>query len=354
MRRAGFIVFFWLAALVNLPAAGTNYFCVDCGKGPLTGRIWMTKWGPICNDCYQLPNHCSLCGLPIRPQDGAVQTGDGRLICKFCKPHAVLEEAQAAEIFAGARRGLIELFGRGLALRYPSVKVKLFDVAYWSDQGRPDGLHAFGFASSRRAANGDFTHEVVLLSGRLRSEIEATAAHEYTHLWIHENLPPDHSVDPDVIEGICELSAYQLMRARHDTNQMQRILENPYTHGEIKKLVALDRERGPGWIFRWVKNGATANPDVAARAGPVAKPGVTAVLLPRPLPAALRLEGLLLAGEKRLAIICGETFAAGETESVKLRNRTVMVHCVRIGADSVTVKLDGQPDEITFTMGAKN
>src|SRR5690242_10992722 len=202
MRLLALILILFASAFVS-EAEGTNYFCVVCGKGPLTGRIWISKWGAICDDCYKLENHCSLCGLPVRPGDGSVKTGDGRFICRFDKTNAVLDVADAKEIFADTRRELIELFGKGFALKYPDVTVNLFDVDYWSELGRSDGLHKFGFASTRKTSSGDCTHEVVLLSGRLRTEIAATAAHEYTHLWINENLPRGRSIDRDANEAIC-------------------------------------------------------------------------------------------------------------------------------------------------------
>src|SRR5450755_1779576 len=257
MRQLTLILFFFAAVFVS--SAETNYFCVVCGKGPLTGHIWLHKWGVVCDDCYKLPDHCSICGLPIRPGDGAIQTDDGRFICKFDKTNAVMDVAEAREVFNDARRDLVELYGPSFALNYPDVTVRLFDVDYWSEAGRPDGLHKFGFANTRKTPGGDCTHEVVLLSGRLRNEIAATAAHEYTHLWINENRPPGHVIDSDTTEAICELSGYKLMEERKQPAQMQKILANTYSHGEIIKLVALEKENGIGYILDWVRNGTTTS-----------------------------------------------------------------------------------------------
>lgn len=347
-------VFILLASIFAASATETNYFCVICGQGPLTGRIWMTKWGAICNDCYKLENHCSICGLPIRDGDGSITTGDGRFICKFDKTNAVLDLAEAKEVFADTRRELIELLGRGFALKYPDVTVNLFDVDYWSETGRPDGLHQFGFASTRRTPKGSCTHEVVLLSGRLRTEIAATAAHEYTHLWINENLPPDRSIDRDVNEGICELVAYTLMESEGRTNQTQRILENPYTHGEINKLVALEKERGIGWILNWVKNGATTNLSGATLMMPLAKPVMQFANVPPQLPVALKLNGLLSDGRSRRAIISGVSFAPGETNTVKLRDRTVTVRCREIHGSDVVIEVDGIPKPVVLKIAGGN
>ena len=330
-----------------------HYFCVVCGKGPLSGRIWMSKWGAVCDDCYKLENHCSLCGLPIRDGDGSVKTGDGRFICKFDKPNAVLDVAGAREVFTDTRRELVGMFGRSFALNFPDVTVNLFDVDYWSELGRSDGLHKFGFASTRRTPKGDCTHEVVLLSGRLRNELAATAAHEYTHLWINENRPAGHVIDSDTIEAICELSAYKLMESRSQPEQLQKILDNPYTHGEIKKLVALEKENSVGYILNWVKNGAgaTLETESSALAAPVRTPVIAFTNVPPPLPETLKLSGLLLDGQSRHAIINGVSFAAGEVKNVNLRSRTVRIRCREISRAGVVLEVDGFPGQFTLKIG---
>ena len=352
MRHLALILFLFAAVFAS--AAGeTNYFCVVCGKGPLHGRIWMSKWGAVCNDCYKLENHCSLCGLPVRDGDGCVKTGDGRFICKFDQPNAVLDVAGAREVFADARRELVGLFGRGFLLDFSDVTVNLFDVDYWSEKGREDGLHKFGFSHTRKTRKGDCTHEVVMLSGRLRTELAATAAHEYTHLWINENRPAEHAIDSDTIEAICELSAYKLMEARSQPEQMQRILDNPYTHGEIKKLVTLEKQNGIGSILNWVKNGTgtTLDTESSALAAPVKKSVMTFTNVLPPLPVALRLAGLLLEGQSRRAIISGVSFAPGETKAVILQNRTVQIRCREIQADRAVLEVDGKPEPLMLKIG---
>ena len=351
MRKTALISFFFAAVFVS-SAAETNYFCVVCGKGPLTGHVWLSPWGAICDDCYKLENHCSICGLPIRDGDGHIQTGDGRFICKFDQPNAVLDADAAREIFADARRELVELFGAGFALQFPDVTVNVFDVDYWSEKGRTDGLHKFGFSHTRKTAGGQFTHEVVLLSGRLRNEIAATAAHEYTHLWINENLPSDRQIATDTVEGICELSAYKLMEARALRKQQQKILDNLYTHGEITNLVAVEQETGMGYILNWVKNGATATiQEAAASFAPVKLPPAAFTNLPPSLPTKLKFGGLLVIGADMQAIINGVSFAPGDTKSVKLRDKTVLVHCREVRREEVVLAVDGLSDPVTLKIG---
>ncbi|HZI31374.1 MAG TPA: hypothetical protein VFF11_03475, partial [Candidatus Binatia bacterium] len=100
----------------------------------------------------------------------------------------------------------------------------------------------------------------------------------------------------------------------------------------------------------WVRNGTTTNPDAAALAVPVAKPSLTVTNLPRLLPVALKLDGLLVAGQNRRAIICGESFAPGETKPVQLRGRTVQVRCREIHASDVVLAVDGRPELVTLKM----
>ena len=339
MRRLAFILFLFAASLVAAAAGPTNYFCVVCGQGPLTGRIWLSKWGAVCNDCYQLENHCSICGLPIGKD--FVKTGDGRFICKFDQPNTVLDAAGARAVFANARRELVGRFGRGFALNFPDVTVNLFDVDYWSEKGHTDGLHKFGFSSTRKTAKGECTHEVVMLSGRLRTELAATAAHEYTHLWINENCPANHAMDSDTTEAICELSAYLLMGAERQPEMQRKILENPYTHGKIKTLVALAESRGVTAILDWVKNGETASLDAPVAAN--WKPAGAATGRKIQLPAGLRFTGFFTLGTNAVAIINGLGFAPGERRSLRLRNGAALVVCREIRAGKVLVESNGVP-----------
>jgi hypothetical protein len=345
-RKVIFALFFFAAVLAF--SAGETYYCVVCGKGPLTGRIWMSKWGPVCDDCYQLKDHCSICGLPVKDGDGHITTGDGRFICKFDKTNAILTLDQAKELFEQTRDDVVDIYGRQFGLKYPDVTVNLFDVDYWSERGRENGLHKFGFASTRKTSDGQCTHEVVMLSGRTREEMMGVAAHEYTHLWINENRPADRVIDNDTIEAICELTAYKLMEQKKLPEMQKHILENPYTNGKIKTLVAVERESGTDYILNWVINGKTETFDENANLAPIATTPAPQVFYapPRQLPEGLKFNGLLTIGKDNQAVINGVSFAVGDEKHLKLRGKTVLVHCDEIHDYTVVVELNGSPDQI--------
>jgi hypothetical protein len=336
------------AAVLVASAEETNYFCVLCGKGPLYGTVNVSKWGAVCDDCMKIKDRCAICGLPITKGFG--QTSDGRFICKFCLPNAVLDAYTVREIFTDTRRELVQLFGPGFALQYPDVTVNVFDVDYWSERGRTNDLHKFGFANTRKAGNGRCTHEVAMLSGRLRAETTATAAHEYAHLWINENRPSDRVLDDDTVEAICDLAAYKIMEAESLPAMQTRILDSPYTNGKIKSLVEIEKQRGMAYVMNWVKNGTTSALDTTNASPSVAAPPAQVRVDPPPLPEALKLNGLLVNGQSRRAIICGVTFAPGEEKKVKLRQKTVVVRCREIHDADVVVEVKGEPGRLTLKL----
>ena len=343
LRTPAFILFLF-ATVILAAAEQTNYFCIVCGKGPLTGNIWLHPRGPICDDCEKITDRCSICGLPVRPGDGHLQTGDGRFICKFDKTNVVMTQDQANDLFQQTRDAVVDLYGPQFALKNTTVTVNLFDVDYWSEKGRDNGLHKYGFASSRPSANGVWSHEVVMLSGRTREEMISVAAHEYTHLWINENRPEGHHIDGDTIEAICELTAYKLMGEKRLPETQKRILENPYTNGKIKDLVAVEREGGTDYVLNWVKNGTSETVDAEANLAPVpaTAPAAPFIAAPRVLPQGLKFSGLMAFGRDQTAVINGQEFAAGDQKVVKLRDRSVLVHCLEIHEGEITVEADGK------------
>lgn len=343
----GLFLFAWAAVAA---AAETNYFCIVCGKGPLHGQIWLHSRGPICDNCHKLENHCSLCGLPVRTGDGSAKTGDGRFICKFDKPHAVLDVAVAREIFEDTRHDVTELYGQSFLLKFPEVTINMFDVDYWSEKGRDNGLDKFGFASTRRMPSGQCTHEVVMLSGQLRNQMLITAAHEYTHLWINENRSNDRVIDSDTIEAMCELTAYKLMQKLNLPAMQKKILENPYTHGKIKTLVEIDKRYDTDYVLAWVKNGRTETLEEDAGLSTQAALAEYAYVPPA-LPQALKFIGLLTIGSSHKAVINGVAFAVGEQKQIRLRNQTVLVRCREIQDKAVVLQLNESTSTLTLKLG---
>lgn len=354
MRKLALIIFMFASVFIST-AGETNYFCLVCGKGPLTGQIWLHPRGALCDNCHELENRCSLCGLPVRVGDGSVKTGDGRFICKFDKPNAVLDVDAARDIFANVRQDVVDLYGQQFTLKYPDVTVNMFDVDYWSEKGRTNNLDKYGFASTRRTPSGQCTHEVVMLSGQLRDEMIATAAHEYTHLWINENRPTNRVIAGDSIEAICELTAYKLMQKKNLPALQKRILENPYTHGKIQTLVAIEKRYDTDYVLDWVKNGKTETlEEDAVFFVPASPPPSTPFsYVPPVLPQTLKFSGLMTIGKRHQAVINGVAFAVGDRKPIKLKDQIVLVRCLEMHDENMFVQINDQPDRVTLKRGTE-
>lgn len=360
MRHLALILF--LFAIVGQASAGEtnyydprkeNYHCLVCGKGPLIGQIWTHARGVICDECEKINDRCTICFLPVKAGDGHTKTGDGRFICKFDLPNAVLTAEQAGELFEKVRDEVVNLYGAAFALKNTKVTVTLFDVDYWSEKSTTNSLHKFGFAHSRPADGGKWTHEVIMLSGRTREEMTAVAAHEYTHLWIYENCPTNHSIDGDTVEAICELTAYKLMQQKKLPEMQARILKNSYTNGKIKTLVAVEREGGTDYVLNWVKNGRAENFDENGNLTPLASSAAPPQIsyTPAALPTGLKFSGIMVLGKVRQAVINGAALEAGAQKVIKLRDKSVTVRCKEVHDDAAIVELDESRQPLTLNRG---
>ena len=151
MRKIFLILILFATALDSFAEEQTKYLCNVSGKGPLTGHIWLHPRGAICDDCEKIRDRCTICGLPVKDGDGHLKTGDGRFICKFCKTNGIImTQDQAKDLFEQTRDEVVDLYGPQFALKYTDVTLNLFDFDYWSENGKPNGLHKFGVANTRK------------------------------------------------------------------------------------------------------------------------------------------------------------------------------------------------------------
>ena len=359
----------WLHASAQ-PAAPTGPLtCVVCAKSPLVGKYFVhNKTNFICVDCEALPARCSICYLPAR--EGFSRTPDGRVICRTDLPNVVLNEAEGVQLLARARSELGVVSEGLLTLRTADVVVKMFDVDYWNPKGGGDaagGLHKVGFSSSRAIGGGGFIHNVILLSGRTRSQTMSTCAHEFGHLWLNENLAPTRTLDPDTREAICELFAHKLAARRLDTNEVTRIKENTYTKGVILNAIEFEAREGMPGVVNWVRNrteaalpAATGAPAPAPATATASAPTASAPaapeppreLRPPPPPATkLELRSLLRTSKRTIAVINGERFEPGTEISMLVNGKRHVVRMEEAQENAVLVTVDGAKQ--TLRLGEK-
>ena len=73
--------------------------------------------------------------------------------------------------------------------------------------------------------------------------------------------------------------------------------------------------------------------------------------LPKTLPESLKFGGFIILGTNLQAVINGVAFARGETHRIRLRDKTVSVHCHAVQQEEVVLDVDGVPSPITLKQG---
>lgn len=331
-------------------APGTR--CVVCEKPILQGRVYKHARGIICESCFQIVDHCSVCGLPVR--DGFGKTGDGRLICKRDLPNVVLEQSQLEALFKEATHELYRLSGGQMTLKHPEVHLQLFDVDYWNYQnGTAIPSHLKRLGLSRTTRQGDrVNHSVIVQSAQLKAETLGVCVHEFTHLWINEVVPTNRVIESDTLEALCELMTYKVHSTLNHEEQTERVLTNPYTNGKIREFVQLEERYGMQAILNWITKGtqpqlneATIQHLAQTPAFPAVSPTPTA---PRTGYDRLKLMGILGSKTRRQAMINGKPFALNDELSLTLHGNSVQVKCLEIGDRSVVIKVQGSNAPVTL------
>lgn len=344
-----------------MAAWANNRRCDVCDQLLGNARYWtLHKTNLICEPCHLIPDQCSLCSMPVKL--GFATTSDGRHFCRRHVSQVVLTENDAVAVYRSATDELRRLARGGMELRSPRVPVNLFDTDYWSldkNGTAGDGLHKVGFSRTTWTDNRT-NHSVVLLSGQRREALAAVSAHEYTHLWIHENRPADRVIEPDTVEAICELAAWKLMQARGEKEQMARIETNTYTKGRIHDLLRIEPVIGFGGVLDWVRNGTATN-FAAGGSGPAPAPkndqsaalavwrAATHTARPAP-PDRLRLDGLLHGQNRTIALINGVSVEAGGAAEITLNGTKVRLFVDQIADDHVVVHTNGAAEPVTLTL----
>ena len=308
----------------------------------------------LCHDCATWPDECYICGLPARTD--ATHLPDGRFLCARDAKTAVLDPARAHQICDEIRDKLDRMFSRFMT--WPANvtvgmvdRVDLYDEfsVVGNDFECPDVL---GYIHSRTNQN-RLTHAVSLMTALPLAEFQATCVHEFTHAWVFENVGSARrkTLSRDAHEGFCELMAYLLMDSLHEQEQMNKMLRNTYTRGQINAFIAAEKEYGLNDVLDWMRWGVSGRLKTAdlgdirnvqmPRLVPSAPTNVIVYPRAQTAPDRLVLKGISLLKNEPLALINGTTLAAGETARVRVGTTNLLVHCLSIGARSARVEVVG-------------
>ena len=365
------IVAGWMILAIGvLLAQADDWKCVICGK-PIVREARLVvdqitgETNRVCLDCAKL-DRCFDCGLPVRPGEG-LKLQDGRILCARDSRDVVTSDDAAKEVCQDTVDGMDRLLSRYMTFPEKNVELSVVDKFHLENLFSAPGFHAdgstvYGATASNPLKDGTLVHTVDVLSYLGKPRLQAVCAHEYTHTWLNENLSPSRkaTLDRNSIEGFCELVAYKFMESRQDAQQMKIILNNTYTRGQVKVLLAADAKYGFNTVVEWIEHGDDIRLEnesldrvraVRDRAySPATAPSVAWAPVPTaPLtavPSTLVLKGISGTEQRRFALINNSTFEKMEHGSVRVGQTNVSLRCLEIQKDSVIVQLDGSKDKL--------
>jgi len=312
----------------------------------------------LCVDCDKITTRCSLCRIPIK--DKGFRTSDGRWICPRDVPRVVLNEDDARELFESAREAAVDVVGNFFALKNSTVNVHVSDV--FDITTSTDNLDTVAISKSTPTST-EIVHYVSVCTGLPKQETFYSCVHEYTHLWINENIH-QHEIEHYTREGLCELVSYKVAEARGDAVAQKRILSNTYTKGVIADLVQYAREEDLPAVLNWVSNGTTrtlAEGAATAAALKMKPPEIPLdvqislaqqaqqALLARPGHQTLALSGMIKTPKGTVVLITGGVILGkGESGLINLNGKQSHIRCVDILSNAAVVQLENSTNILTL------
>jgi hypothetical protein len=309
----------------------------------------------VCKACSQETTRCVVCEQPVPPEIG-LRLPDGRAYCAEDAKTAVMSEESARNLFTKARQEATELLTAYPPLADRNIEIHLvtreeFNRQYRKTPGIDDPSRLLGLTISRRADEGKLEHDIYLLHGLPEEEFLAVCAHEYTHTWLHEREKKTRQLHKDTAEGVCEFIAYKVVEKLGFEREEQRILDSTYTHGQVIALIAAEKEYSFYRLVRWITDGVDSwlNSDElprllvlreVAEEARVSFPWIAEK--PSPVPDKLVLKGLSGPANRRFALINNATLSMGEQTRVRIAASNLLVRCLSITSNAVTIQVQGE------------
>lgn len=315
----------------------------------------------VCEPCSKLASKCFVCRMPVRQQGR--QLSDGRWLCAKHHDVGVFSELEALRIYEETRRELTGIL-TGHGVMPSTISVSLVDGTQLrkQNQAMPSAHEDFtivGLTRTKWDGKKDFQHSISLLNGLSRERLAAVCAHEYTHAWLHENIPQGRQLDRDTVEGFCELVAFKLMTQRKEEIEKKVILANAYTRGQVNAFVQAESAQHFHRIIDWVKTGVdSAVPESNQGAELTTHASVTPpAVWPPPaalhtlVPDTLVLKGISGSKSRMFALINDCTLTRNEEGKVRIGATNLVVRCIEIRERSVVIQVKGSEAKVELFLG---
>ena len=366
------VCLWWLIALLfagkSFAALTADDLCPVCGKRFGRQAYGFTKRGReekvfVCGDCAKLETICYICALPVKEK--FTRLADGRLLCGEDAKQAVLTQDDAEKIFEEVKGDAQSILAQLGPLPHHNIQLILEAKARLDKTGSNlisahDDRLLMGLTRSTQHGAGESEHTISLLYGLTRERLMVVAAHEYGHAWLHENVR--RKLNHDAVEGFCDWLAYKVIKEKNAPYEIKVLLQSEYSQGQLQAFIAAENEHTFYRIIQWTKGGIDPEIDPEhlerilelreARRAPEQPLIFAAPALPRTAPTNLVLKGLSGSKMRRFALINDGTFELNEQGKVRLGESNVVVRCLQILDNAVTIQVAGESERRTLTLNA--
>jgi len=354
--------------LMSLSRVQAEDRCAICGGAPGTSVYIIEdkvthKKVEVCEKCEKTLTDCYICGLPANPNTpGFVRLEDGRVLCARDAKTAVLRQEDGAQVFHEVRDSLDRMFSRFTGFPDTNIALAMVDRVHLQELFTLAGNdyhcpNILGYTQTQ--TNGTaLEHRISLMTGLPLSWLQAGCAHELSHAWVAENVPPARrrTLAREAEEGFCELVAYLSSSARNEEDQKAMILSNAYTRGQVQLFIAAEATYGLNDVLDWMRYGT--DPRLSASEPtllhnvilPHQRTALTTTVplgqaAPASAPTTLELKAVFWDQKRPLALINGHTFGVQERGKVRLGSTNVTVRCLAITPNSVRIQVAGSDKE---------
>ncbi len=301
----------------------------------------------LCDTCNNLYKFCSVCGLPV--PDDTMRTGDGRLICAREASDVLMDAVTADKIFQSAQREAVNLINNSFGLNQSDVTVRVADNLSTTRFIFSGDTHVLAISETQTSRKG-VTHRVFVRTGQTKQQAFYSCIHEYTHLWINENVG-NHDIEPNTIEGICELIAYKVAERRSDSVAQKIMLHNTYTHGRLQDLIQYNTREMLSKVLDWVRDGTTyklPKPDVPLD---IQIALAQAATRPQKQVETLSVNGTIHTAKGTLVLLTsGLILGKGESGMIKINGQSSKIRCLDIKSDTAVLQFENSTNLINLTL----
>jgi hypothetical protein len=151
------------------------------------------------------------------------------------------------------------------------------------------------------------------------------------------------------------------MKETGKSTELKSILSNAYTRGQLPLFLKAEEKLGTYDLVKWIKHGQQRSLKIEDfdLLGEAREPAenrnelpryLVETLAPTPAPDRLILKAIIGTGSKKVALLNNQALGLNDERKIRLGETNVLVRCVSIGMDSISVRLDSSPTPVEIKM----